>query len=58
MTDFDFSYEDVSRIIALSKEKIETNEKYLLLSKGVLKRFWEAQINHKILFAILLVLFE
>ena len=54
MTDFDFSYEDVSRIIALSKEKIETNEKYLLLSKGVLKRFWEAQINHKILFAIIL----
>ena len=52
--EFDFSYEDVSRIVALSKEKIETDEKYLLLAKGVLKRFWEVQINHRIFFTIIL----
>ena len=52
MNDINISYEEVSRIISLSKDKIETDEKFRLLYRGVFQRFWEAQEKHNCFFSI------
>ena len=52
MSDFNFSYDEVSRIVSLSKFSIETNEKYRLLYRGIFQRFWDAQEKHDCFFSI------
>lgn len=47
-----FSYEEVSKIIESSKDAIENNRNYQMLLKGFLKKIWDNQINHRIMFCI------
>lgn len=47
-----FSYDEVSRIVAASKSTVENNRKYQMLCKGILQKIWDGQLNHQILFSI------
>lgn len=47
-----FSYEEVSKIIAASKDTTESNRNYQLFYKRFIKQLWEEQINHQLMFCI------
>ena len=47
-----FTYEDVSKIVKASKDTIENNRNYQLLYKRFLKRLWEEQPNHQVMFCL------
>lgn len=47
-----FTYEDVSKIVKASKDTTENNRNYQLLYKRFLKRLWEEQPNHQVMFCL------
>lgn len=47
-----FTYEDVSKIVKASKDTTENNRNYQLLYKRFLKRMWEEQPNHQVMFCL------
>ena len=50
----DFSYEKVSQIMEAQKDAVENDRNYQLLYKGFLQKAWDIQVNHEILFCIVI----
>lgn len=54
MKKFDFSYIEVSKMLAASKDVVESNENYRLLYKGFFQSFWDSLLSHENYFSILI----
>jgi hypothetical protein len=49
-----YSYDDVSKIVESSRDRIENNRNYTFLHKGILQKLWDNKINKSSYFCIYL----